>query len=226
MSGRSRNRRSDWLVLLAAGVLVLLVVGVAAAHTATVSMACSAQAGASLRINGSAYPTGSTFTYSIDGGATSGSLNANTGGTISYYAGVPTISHSAIVQFNTSDGLTQYNYVFTPSVPACVAPTAAPTAQPTAEPTAEPTAQPTAEPTAVPTAEPTAQPTAAPSQSPGSSVLEATGSPATSLPPTDGLVVAAQAAGTGLTAVIGAGIALLLALVLLTPARRRRPTRR
>ncbi len=241
-SGRSRNRRTDWLVILAAGLLAVAVVGIVSAHTASVSMACSAQAGATLRVNGSAYPAGSTYTYSIDGGATSGPLNANTGGTVSYYAGVPTTSHAAVVQFHTSDGLTQYNYTFTPSIQACVAPTPEPTPVPTPEPTPvvtpEPTPVPTPEPTPVVTPDPTPvvtpdvtpAPTDTPvptvEPTPTGSVAGATGSPQVTAPPTDGLVVTAQTVGTGLAAIVGAGVILLIALVLLTPARRRRPVRR
>jgi hypothetical protein len=88
----------------------------------------------------------------------------------------------------------------------------------------------TPEPTPVITPAPTDTPipteSASPSSTPIGSVGGATGSPQITAPPTDGLAVTAQSVGTGLAAIVGAGVLLLIVLVLLTPARRRRPIRR
>lgn len=114
--------------------------------------------------------------------------------------------------------------------------TPAPTPTPTPVPTPEPTPVPTPEITPVPTPDVTPVPTDTPAPTdtpvptveptPTGSVAGATGSPQVTAPPTDGLVVTAQTVGTGLAAIVGAGVILLIALVLLTPARRRRPVRR
>jgi len=106
------------LGLIAATTFVFLLGSVAAvsAHDVAATLTC-ADEGVTLHIAGSGYPDGSTVTYSIDGGAPT-ALSAN--GTYDIDAGSPTVAHTADVLWNSSDGLTQFNYHFALSSDACV----------------------------------------------------------------------------------------------------------
>src|SRR6185436_6487449 len=70
--------------------------------------------------------------------AAQGPFDANISGTAVYDAGSPTVAHTAVVSFTSSDGKTQFNFVFQLSAEACVVvesptPTPTPTASPTPE---------------------------------------------------------------------------------------------
>jgi hypothetical protein len=116
------------LGLIAATTFVFLLgsVAVVAAHDVAATLTC-AEAGVTLHIAGSGYPDGSTVTYSIDGGAPA-TVSAN--GTYDIDAGSPTVAHTADVLWNSSDGLTQFNYHFALTSDACVEAPSVPSTEP------------------------------------------------------------------------------------------------
>jgi hypothetical protein len=91
-------------------------------------------------------------------------------------------------------------------------------------PSAVPSEVPSASPSEVPSAVPSEVPSASPSNSPGGGVEDTTGSPAISLPPTDGGAGAAAAASRSWTTLLLAVAGLLASVLVLTPMaiRRRR----
>jgi hypothetical protein len=95
-------------------------------------------------------------------------------------------------------------------------PTPTPTVAPTASPTPAPTV--TLAPTATPAATATVQPTPTPSATPTGEVNPATGTPATTLPPTDALTGTASPAGDGWRLALAGIAGLLAAALLLTPS--------
>jgi hypothetical protein len=132
------RRLGGWSVISAV-LLLLVTAGTVAAHNASATMVCGEQR-TEVRVDGSGYPEGSTYTVAIDGAAALGPFDANTGGTAVYDAGSPTVAHTAVVTFSSSDGKTQFNFVFQLSAEACVVeqtPTPSPTSTPTASPTPE-----------------------------------------------------------------------------------------
>ena len=121
-----RRLGAAWSVM-AALLLLLVTAGTVAAHNASATMTCGEQR-TEVQVNGSQYPEGSTYTVAIDGTAALGPFDANTGGTDVYDAGSPTVAHTAVVTFHSSDGKTQFDFVFELSAEACVAtPTPTPT---------------------------------------------------------------------------------------------------
>jgi len=115
---------------MAAVMLLLVSAGTVAAHDASATMTCGEEQTV-VNVDGSGYPEGSTYTVAIDGAAALGPFDANTGGTAVHNAGSPTVAHTAVVTFTSSDGKTQFNFVFELSAEACVEQT--PTPSPTPE---------------------------------------------------------------------------------------------
>src|SRR6188472_960005 len=98
------RRLGGWSVTSAV-LLLLVTAGTVAAHNASATMVCGDQR-TEVRVDGSGYPEGSTYTVAIDGAAAMGPFDANTGGTAVYDAGSPTVAHTAVVTFSSSDGKT------------------------------------------------------------------------------------------------------------------------
>jgi hypothetical protein len=109
----------------------------------------------------------------------------------------------------------------TPTATPEPTPTATPEPTPTATPEPTPTAtpEPTEAPNPTPTPEPTEAPNPTPTPEPTGGVLPATGTPGTTLPPTDTLPVAATpSSAEGWRVIFLAMAGLLAAALLLTPA--------
>ncbi len=187
--------------LVVATLLVFLLgsVSVVSAHDAAATLTCADQ-GVTLHIDGAEYPDGSTITYSIDGGAST-TVSAN--GTYDIDAGSPTMAHTADVLFNSSDGLTQFNYHFPLSAEACVE-----------SPPSPPSSPPSAAPSAAPSSGGSEGPITG-SPSPSTEVKGITGTPAPTVPPTDTASVTGAPSNDGWRLLLGiiavATIAIFLA---------------
>src|SRR6186997_587674 len=101
-----RRLGAAWSVM-AAVMLLLVSAGTVAAHDASATMTCGEEQTV-VNVDGSGYPEGSTYTVAIDGAAALGPFDANTGGTAVHNAGSPTVAHTAVVTFTSSDGKTQF----------------------------------------------------------------------------------------------------------------------
>ncbi len=156
-------RRLGGASAIGAVMLLLVTVGTVAAHNANATMTCGDER-TEVQVTGGGYPEGSTYTVAIDGAAALGPFDANVSGTDVYDAGSPTVAHTAVVTFNSSDGKTQFNFVFQLSAEACVV---VETPTPTPSPTPEQSVQ-----------------VGTPTPSPEGSVQGGTGTPAPSQPDT------------------------------------------
>lgn len=159
-------------------VLAIAIAGSASAHNASASLDCNAE-GVVLHIQSSAYPTGSWFDYSIDGGAVT---QVQTGLTINAYAGLPTLAHSAVVKFHSVDGRTEFNFVFNLESEPCVSP---PTSSPSPSPQPSPSPTPSPSPQPTPSATPSSAPSPAPSAWGSGPAVTPTPGDIIVLPPTD-----------------------------------------
>jgi hypothetical protein len=161
---------------VAALLFLLVMAGTVAAHDATATMTCGA-GGTVVNVNGSGWPAGSTYSLTVDGGSAQGPFDANTGATDVHDAGSPTVAHTAVVTFASSDGQTQFDFVFQLSAEAC--------AQATPSQSTDPSQS--TEPTPTPSGGELPTQSAGASPSPSSQVEGVTGTPGTTPPPTDSL---------------------------------------
>lgn len=194
---------------VAAFLFLLVMAGTVAAHDASATMTCD-ESGTVVNVNGSGWPAGSTYSLTIDGGSAQGPFDPNTGATDVYDAGSPTLAHSAVVTFHSSDGQTQFDFVFELSAEACVQPTPPPT----------PTATPTPPPTPTPSGGELPTQSAGATPSPSSQVEGVTGTPGVTLPPTDSLDAAQAPTNESWRIVLVVLLVTpLIALVILRPGR-------
>ena len=196
-SGRGHTR-STLAAAMAVG-LLLTFAGIASAHTPSASLTCEG----GLKVDLSLYETAgaNTVSVSIDGVAVAGSPFTFSDSYSNTWPVAPaTTAHTAkvvVLAWDDPTGSNGWSKTFDLSIDACQQPTATP----------------------VPTATPTAKPTATPK--PTGTVEGNTGVPEITPPPTDTLGNASTGTGSGLPMILAAVAALILAVLFVTPARKR-----
>ena len=134
----------------------------------------------------------------------------------------PSPSESASVPPSDSPSPSESTPVQSESIPPSDSPSPSDSASPSASPSDSPSASPSTSPSASPSdsASPSASPSGKPSSSPSGSVLDETGTPSITPPPTD-TVGSSGPTGSGLPLVLAVMSALLLAALVATPSRKR-----
>jgi len=134
----------------------------------------------------------------------------------------PSPSESASVPPSDGPSPSESTPVQSESIPPSDSPSPSDSASPSASPSDSPSASPSTSPSASPSdsASPSASPSSKPSSSPSGSVLDETGTPSITPPPTD-TVGSSGSTGSGLPLVLAVMSALLLAALVATPSRKR-----